>query len=444
MEHPDLVSSKEADGETALHNAAASGHKDIAELLLVNMADINARDKSGLTPLHYALYFGHNDVVGLLLKNKADVNSPAIHSLTPLHLAASLGNYNMVALLLANKADINAKDELGNTPLHYAVQDGYKDVAELLRSKTTSHASDGAVLKQAGTRTKNGQSQHQTTNSKTHTKVSAQIKPPVSTPHPLVDQEQYEEVNDEDLPFDCKFSGSVAVHDEFATITGNISTLRLGLIGMQLFSDIELLTDKIIMEGRHAVIATMWFGKLQFTLGQQQRGPLFQVWATPSQKSRLRKYRLDRFSGLLKDQPSLVSIKDKNGDTLLHMAAANGQKDVVKLLLANAAEVNAKDDAGMTPLSMAAARGHKEVVNLLFANTRMKDVPGLVFGKDKKGDTPLHMAAANGQKDVVELLLAIGEEANEKNDNGLTPLSAARANGHDDVVELLRLHGGHE
>ena len=40
--NPDLVFSKDQQGATPLHFAAASDHQDVAELLLANHADVNA------------------------------------------------------------------------------------------------------------------------------------------------------------------------------------------------------------------------------------------------------------------------------------------------------------------------------------------------------------------------------------------------------------------
>ena len=60
---------------TPLHWRRLNGHKDVAELLLANKADVNAKDNDGETPLHMAAFKGHKDVAELLLANKADVNA---------------------------------------------------------------------------------------------------------------------------------------------------------------------------------------------------------------------------------------------------------------------------------------------------------------------------------------------------------------------------------
>ena len=53
----------------------SEGHKDVAELLLANKAEVNAKDNNGWTPLHLAAPKGHKDVAELLLANKAEVNA---------------------------------------------------------------------------------------------------------------------------------------------------------------------------------------------------------------------------------------------------------------------------------------------------------------------------------------------------------------------------------
>ena len=178
---------------------------------------------------------------------------------------------------------------------------------------------------------------------------------------------------------------------------------------------------------------------------------------------------LERVKVLLKDNPELVNTKDRDGETHLHEAGLNGHIDVVRLLLANGADVNAKDDKGNTPLHWAAMLGHQDVSELLLENKAdvniheaaasgflekikalIKDHPDLVSSKDQLGETPLHYAADHGYINVVRLLLDNGADVNARSKDdevlslnglvkvgGLTPLHCAAIEGHKEVVELL-------
>jgi len=176
---------------------------------------------------------------------------------------------------------------------------------------------------------------------------------------------------------------------------------------------------------------------------------------------------------LIKNNPDLVFSKDEDGFTPLHLAAANGHKEIVEFLLTTKADVNARDNAGSTPLHQAAAAEgqHSDIVELLLKHgadvdaadrqwltplhyATLTDNQGAVrsllnYGanpnaKDNKvGDTPLILAAGKGYKEVVEVLLAHGADVNLADNKG-TPLTWATRTGHSDIADLLRKHGGHE
>jgi hypothetical protein len=118
-----------------IHDAALEGDLAKVKALLNENPDLVLRkdDRYGMTPLHYAAAYGHKDVAELLLANKADVNAKDNQGWTPLHYAALKGYADVAELLLANKAEVNAEANSGWTPLHYAAANGHKDVAELLR-----------------------------------------------------------------------------------------------------------------------------------------------------------------------------------------------------------------------------------------------------------------------------------------------------------------------
>jgi ankyrin repeat protein len=116
-----------------IHDAARDG--DLAKvkaLLKVNPDLVFSTDtRLGATPLHFAASMGSKNIAELLLANKADVNAKAKDGRTPLHLAAQLGHKDVVELLLANNASVDAKAD-GSTPLHLAALEGHEDVVELL------------------------------------------------------------------------------------------------------------------------------------------------------------------------------------------------------------------------------------------------------------------------------------------------------------------------
>src|SRR5438093_1041122 len=61
-----------------------------------------------------------------------------------------------------------------------------------------------------------------------------------------------------------------------------------------------------------------------------------------------------------------AASSDGEGRTALHVAAKDGQIDVVRLLLAAKADLNAREQrASLTPLMVAAEGGHLEVVKEL-------------------------------------------------------------------------------
>jgi cytohesin len=96
---------KDVDGKkmqvegTALHEAAAWGRLEIAQLLLDAGADPNAYKEGGYRPLHYAAYNEHPDVVKLLLEYGADASLKDDIGNTP--LAGRCNNNERIKDILA-------------------------------------------------------------------------------------------------------------------------------------------------------------------------------------------------------------------------------------------------------------------------------------------------------------------------------------------------------
>ena len=60
-----------------------------------------------------------------------------------------------------------------------------------------------------------------------------------------------------------------------------------------------------------------------------------------------------------------LNLKDKNGNTALHLASGEGHLKVVKLLLEKGANVDSQDESEGTPLHRASVEGHLEVIKFL-------------------------------------------------------------------------------
>jgi len=130
---------------------------------------------------------------------------------------------------------------------------------------------------------------------------------------------------------------------------------------------------------------------------------------------------------LLKENPDLVSSKDKLGNTPLHIAALHDQLAIAALLIANGADVNARN----TPL------GHEVIASSYFSNKADAN-----FNQKAYGETPLTLALLSYQhKEMIELLLTHGADPNAYVHIGVTPLQRAIERDLPYDVELLLANG---
>lgn len=132
-----------------------------------------------------------------------------------------------------------------------------------------------------------------------------------------------------------------------------------------------------------------------------------------------------------------VNVAQGDGATALHWAAANGDAEMVKALLAAGANVNAATrDGAITPLMMACQSGDADVVEALLSGGASANTA------KANGTTALMMAAASGSPFAVKALLDHGAEINAKeNVHEQTALMFAAALDRVDVVKVLAQRG---
>jgi ankyrin repeat protein len=119
-------------GDTALHVAAASYQREIAEWLVAGGADVRARNRRGAEPLHYAADgrpgaatwdpVAQGEVIAYLIHAGADPDAINKSGVAPLHRAVRTRSSTAARALIAQGADPLLANNSGSTPLHLAVQ----------------------------------------------------------------------------------------------------------------------------------------------------------------------------------------------------------------------------------------------------------------------------------------------------------------------------------
>ncbi|XP_062512429.1 serine/threonine-protein phosphatase 6 regulatory ankyrin repeat subunit B-like [Corticium candelabrum] len=151
-----------------------------------------------------------------------------------------------------------------------------------------------------------------------------------------------------------------------------------------------------------------------------------------------------------------VNVADRHGNRALHIAARNGDIQIVKLLvdcgadLKHNAKIDAVDKGGNQPLHLAVRKGHTRTSRLLLSHdadvnslnedgqTPLHTAAGGDKDLDKERNSPLHLAVRKGHTRTSRLLVSREADVNSLNEDGQTPLHTA-AGGDKDCPELCSI-----
>lgn len=138
------VNAKETRDETPLIIASLAGNGEIVNYLLQRGANIYARNASGMTALHAAAYGGHTDIVLLLITKGAKVNDAENRfQVSPLNLAADENHLGTVQELLEHGANVDALESNGFNALSKAgFREHWEVVKVLLANGATCQLAD--------------------------------------------------------------------------------------------------------------------------------------------------------------------------------------------------------------------------------------------------------------------------------------------------------------
>ena len=146
-----------------------------------------------------------------------------------------------------------------------------------------------------------------------------------------------------------------------------------------------------------------------------------------------------QFSKMLLQCGVYVDVPGLLKETPLHLAAKNGFRDLVDVLVRSGGNVNARNfPMQETPLHLATRNGHRHIAQFLVQQGSQVNARNFPMQ-----ETPLHLAARNGHQLIAQFLIQQGSQVNARNvPSRETPLHLASRNGHQQIAEVLIQHGG--
>ncbi|KAG8524706.1 M-phase phosphoprotein 8, partial [Galemys pyrenaicus] len=126
--------------------------------------------------------------------------------------------------------------------------------------------------------------------------------------------------------------------------------------------------------------------------------------------------------------------EDSSGMTLVMLAAAGGQDDLLRLLLRKGAKVNGRQKNGTTALIHAAEKNFLTTVAILL------EAGAFVNVQQSNGETALMKACKRGNSDIVRLVIECGADCNILSKHQNSALHFAKQCNNVLVYDLLKSH----
>ena len=127
--------------------------------------------------------------------------------------------------------------------------------------------------------------------------------------------------------------------------------------------------------------------------------------------------------------------RNRNGQRLIHFAAARGDKAMFDVLVSARADLNPADGDGNTPLLAAIAGGHLELAEILIA------AGAGISAANRKGNTPLLAAIGGGHLDLAKALIEAGANVETTRQDGAGLLALAIVSQKEEFINFAFQHG---
>ena len=395
----ETVNIKDSWGKAPLLWAAKHGQSDIAELLLNNGADINARGGFYGNALQVASSGGHETVVKLLLDRGAKLNMQD-ESCNMLQTAAATGHELIVKALLSKFVNVNAQGGFYGNALQAASAEGHELLVQLLLDNGADVNAEGGFY---------GNSVQ-----------AASARGYKSILKLLLDRGA-------NVNAQGGYHGNAL---QAASATGNKSIAKL-LLTRSKCTDIDKeggrygsALQAASAKGYKSIV------KLLINAGadvRAQNGRYGNAICAASATGHESIIRL-----LLKAGADINAWSALYGNALC-AASTGGHESVVKLLISRGISFEAKNHHGETAASLSAFRGELAILQRILSLSNGNHLP-----PDRYGRTLLWWAAAGGQAEVVEALISeYSFEPQIADKFGRTPLWIAAKKGHVAVTKIL-------
>lgn len=405
------VNSTGGNVRTFLHDASATGNADLVKYLISKKAKLNEHDYFHRTPLLDAHENHHPEIVRLLVEGGADINHwSGIHREKLLHDLILENDTSMTQFFIEHGADIYDLNANGDSALLLAVKKNNLDLVKLLIAKgarvneksmyssplleacAAGNDEAAALLLEAGAKPDTADWR----------RVAAIHKAAQSGRVELIRRLLAKGVdkNQRDI------GRMTPLH--YAARSGNPEAVRTlikaGALVKAEASDGKTPLHYAGLGGTREIVEVLLENGADPEKEDLQRLlPVSYV---------MHKERADVALALTKKLKA--DYTDSRGETLVHIAAANGIDDLVKNLISRGAKLNRKNKYGQTPLHKAAQRGHGRSVSALLAAHADPMI------KDKHGNLPIHVSCQRTEPESFEAFLKGGIPVDVPNDKGLT------------------------
>lgn len=143
---------------------------------------------------------------------------------------------------------------------------------------------------------------------------------------------------------------------------------------------------------------------------------------------------------LLQPRMNVNQLNGPHHELALHAACSKGLFDAVELLIENGSVLDVKDSLGHTPLTNAIFSCSLPCVEILIKSEGEQGGADTSV-TDEQGNTLLHLAATNDFTTAIPLLISKGVPIDSLNQRGLSPLAVAISFGYLDTA-LALIEGG--